>query len=65
MDVLYEVDVEAKNEEDAKSKVNAGDFDDNEACTSGEEMLGINPTTFQVMYGPVTYSTVNTCTISK
>ena len=30
-----------------------------------EEMLGINPTTLEVMYGPVTYSTVNTCTISK
>lgn len=30
-----------------------------------EEMLGINPSTFEVMYGPVTYSTVNTCTISK
>lgn len=30
-----------------------------------EEVLGINPTTFQIMYGPVTHATSTTCTISK
>lgn len=42
MDVLYEVDVEAENEEDAKSKVNAGDFDSSKECVCGSEMLGVN-----------------------
>lgn len=42
MDVLYEVDVEAENEEDAKSKVNAGDFDCRKECVCGSEMLGVN-----------------------
>ena len=38
---------------------------ENTYTNAKEEMLGINPSTFAVMYGPVTYSTVNTCTISK
>ena len=42
MDVLYEVDVEAENAEEAMEMVNTGEFDDNDVCTSGTEFLGVN-----------------------
>lgn len=42
MGVLYEVDVEAENAEEAKAKVNTGDFDSSKECTCAFEFLGVN-----------------------
>jgi len=65
--------VDVSNDKVTFTKVSKKFMTDKAECYStestytnaNEEMLGINPSTFEVMYGPVTYSNVNTCTISK
>ena len=65
--------VDVSNDKMTFTKVSKKFMTDKAECYSTEntytdaegEALGFNLSTGEMMYGPVTYSTVNTCTISK